>query len=316
MTRLQKLASLYLSIFGEEPTASKLHDYANMNESIPLEVLSSLMISNSGNSAEYSSMNNSTYLLSMFKSVFNLSTEEINQIRSTDEGAAGFQYWVNELDNNPYITKSTLPIALINGTSDTSALESNVANIISNYNYNYSSSTSIAFSVGNMDSSANYNDSKPLEDIPFTEISFSFDSEVVTLDLDVDDVNTYDDFWDALVSAANTDDNINFYIAMLLGDVSLSRSEGTHPFFSLDGELRYADGYYIFSEEHTISASNTIFWTASAPLTPDNSFLTYVSENSLSAYGREVLDIDTSYDDTILLGINNTLEHLDTTDLL
>jgi hypothetical protein len=311
MTRLEKLASWYLSIFGEEPSASKLHEYAGMNDFIPLEVISSLMVSDSGKLDNFNSMDSSLYVMEMFQSVFNLSTEQMNQIISTNEGLEGFQYWVNELENNPFVTLSTLPIALINGTADTSSLEESTTSIIDNYNlyYNIETEDSLILSVSNEATSSNYDSSKPLDDIPYTDVSFLFDSQLVNLELDLSTVDDYDDMWNAIVDAAYNDDNFYFALAMVLGSVTLTREEDAQTIYSLDGEARSVDQYIFSSSEHDLTISSSNGWNINSGAS-ELSFNGSLEVASPSYLGRTISDIESDNNSATLMGIDESTDAL------
>jgi hypothetical protein len=120
-TRIKQLATLYVSIFEETPTNEQLHQYVSFNDSIALEVISSMMMMNSPQYSYYNSLDSENLVKSMFQKIFGYSDSQMNTLIQEQEFAAqnggvnGFQYWVNEIENNPYVNEQTLPIALLNG---------------------------------------------------------------------------------------------------------------------------------------------------------------------------------------------------------
>ncbi|XOB61321.1 beta strand repeat-containing protein [Campylobacterota bacterium DY0563] len=135
MTRLEKIASLYTAVIGSTPTAEQLNAYAGLDENISLEVISAQIMSDSPLSAGYDAMTPELLVQSMFQTVFDLTTEEITALKETEAGAAGFQYWVDEINNNPYVTADTIAIALINGAGEDAQAElaADVAGIVAAY---------------------------------------------------------------------------------------------------------------------------------------------------------------------------------------
>jgi hypothetical protein len=145
MTRLEKIASLYIAITGDgSPTAAELDTYASMDENISLEAISSAIMAASPLQAGYAGLSNESLVKSLFQAIFNLTTEEIDALEATEEGAAGFAYWVNEVENNPEVNLSTLAIALINGADEAGqagiAAQQDVVDLVAAYE-DYAGST-------------------------------------------------------------------------------------------------------------------------------------------------------------------------------
>ncbi|XOB61310.1 M10 family metallopeptidase [Campylobacterota bacterium DY0563] len=148
MTRNEKIAVLYVTIFGTTPNEEELKQYTSFNDNISLEVISATMMHNSEYLDTYKSLETDDFVKTMFQSIFGFTDDEMQSIIEEQErnelngGINGFDYWVNEIENNPYITEDTLPIAIINGTSldDEQSLLSQVEDILypqSYTNYTY-----------------------------------------------------------------------------------------------------------------------------------------------------------------------------------
>jgi hypothetical protein len=151
MTRLEKIASLYIAITGDgSPTAAELDTYASMDENISLEAISSAIMAASPLQAGYAGLSNESLVKSLFQAIFNLTTEEIDALEATEAGAAGFAYWVNEVENNPEVNLSTLAIALINGADEAGqagiAAQQDVVDLVAAYE-DYAGSTETPGSI-------------------------------------------------------------------------------------------------------------------------------------------------------------------------
>jgi len=139
MTRLETITTLYLSIFGTNPNSSDLDVYTALNDTVPLETIASTMLKQPSALALPSS--SEAFVKASFQTLFDYTSQEIETIIeeqaaiATSGGTDGFQYWVNELDDNPMITKETLYVALINGSSteDQAILTAKVADIVFEY---------------------------------------------------------------------------------------------------------------------------------------------------------------------------------------
>lgn len=139
MTRIETLVTLYTSIFGKDPDSSQLDEYTSLNENIPLETIAATMLQQPFALALPSS--SEAFVKASFQTLFNYTSLEMEAIIQEQEAIAaeggidGFEYWVNELDNNPMITKETLYVALINGsnTEYENILISKAEDIVSQY---------------------------------------------------------------------------------------------------------------------------------------------------------------------------------------
>jgi len=139
MTRLETIATLYSSIFGKNPDYTQLDEYASFNENVPLETLAATMLSQPSTLELPSTAE--AFVKASFQTLYSYTTQQMNTIIqeqadiASQGGTDGFQYWVNELNSNPMITKETLYVALINGSDADSLaiLTSKVEDIVSQY---------------------------------------------------------------------------------------------------------------------------------------------------------------------------------------
>jgi hypothetical protein len=134
-------------------------------------------------------------------------------------------------------------------------------------------SNSITLTVGNQVEVADFNAAAPLENLPYTDVSFLVDGQTVTLDLaanGVADVSTYADMW-VVVQAAFAQAKASAAYADLLANVTLSLSTGTDTFFSRDGVARSADEYVLSISGGAITTA-VIGWTADDGLPSNNAF--------------------------------------------
>ncbi|PIF04232.1 MAG: hypothetical protein CSA86_02620 [Arcobacter sp.] len=149
MTRIEKIASLYTAVTGDaNPTAEELNEYAGLNPSVSLEAISATLTSQSP--IAFDAMPSSNLIDYMFINLFGYTQVEIDALRATEEGAAGFAYWVNELDNNPAINVNTIAIALLNGAEAAGAGDeeraiNKSADLVAAYNEEYGSEVGSEF---------------------------------------------------------------------------------------------------------------------------------------------------------------------------
>jgi hypothetical protein len=139
MTRIEKIASLYSALTGDADVSSaELHQYAGLSESVTLESISATLTS--GSVLNFSAMPVNDMLNYMFINLFGYTQAEVDALRATEAGAAGFQYWVDELANNPeMINVNTIAIALLNGAgaADDAAAATKVASVVTTYEADY-----------------------------------------------------------------------------------------------------------------------------------------------------------------------------------
>jgi hypothetical protein len=187
MTRLEKIAALYVSIYRDIPTNEQLDQYVQFNEFISLEVISSTMMNDSLYKNSYIQMPTEDLVKVMFQEIFDLTNEQMQVIINEQEqiaqngGISGFQYWVNEIENNPFVTINTLPIAIINGTSqdDEASILNQIEEILNAYMFSQSyENTGLgdlanfsSLGVSSLDSSSYWDDST-------TALTFSFNEYI------------------------------------------------------------------------------------------------------------------------------------------
>ncbi len=153
--RIKQLAALYVSIFEETPTSEQLHQYVSFNDSIALEVISSTMMMNSPQYSYYNSLDSENLVKSMFQKIFGYSDSQMNTLIQEQEvlaqngGVNGFQYWVNEIENNPYITEYTLPIALLNGGGTDGLNQACAVTSVTSAINNYSNAFGLDINISN-----------------------------------------------------------------------------------------------------------------------------------------------------------------------
>lgn len=146
--RIKDVAALYVTIFKKTPTISDLDMYLNLNQNIKLEVISSMMMATSPLKSTLLSQDLTTIVKEVFQSIFGYTDGQMNtiiaqqQANALNGGVDGFQYWVNELQNNSdMINVNTLAIALLNGADATSYARavnlSEVKSTINNYAKEY-----------------------------------------------------------------------------------------------------------------------------------------------------------------------------------
>jgi hypothetical protein len=203
MTRIESIKALYKFFFGEIPSISQLERYTNFPDYIKLELINSLIISDSN--YQFSSLSTTQLVKDFFKSLFNYTDDEMNNIIQEQEsialngGVDGFSYWVNELENNSkMINMNTLAIALLNGASQTDQervkdyldvtnfqLE-DIFNYYSNINLQYTQVATVdTYGVDTLLSGSYWNDRDTLtysfnETIPSYYYNDEFGTELIT----------------------------------------------------------------------------------------------------------------------------------------
>lgn len=139
MTRTEKILLLFKSTFGKEPSYTELYTFDSLVDTIPLETISATFTNTLG--ALYLPSDSASLVKAAFQTLFGYSNEEMNTIILEQAkigfqgGVDGFQYWVKEFDNNPFISRDTIYIALLNGTDEETlnSLSSNNASYINSY---------------------------------------------------------------------------------------------------------------------------------------------------------------------------------------
>ena len=146
--RIKDVAALYVTIFKKTPTISDLDMYLNLSSSIKIETISSMMMATSPLKSTLLSQDLTTIVKEVFQSIFGYTDGQMNtiiaqqQANALNGGTDGFQYWVNELQNNAdMINVNTLAIALLNGADATTYARavnlSEVKSTINNYAKEY-----------------------------------------------------------------------------------------------------------------------------------------------------------------------------------
>lgn len=115
MTRIEKIISLYTALTGDATvTPVEVNKYAGLSESVSLEAISATITGDSP--INFAKMPVNDLLNYLFVNLFGKTQAEVDALRATTEGAAGFQYWADEIANNPQVINlNTLAIALLNG---------------------------------------------------------------------------------------------------------------------------------------------------------------------------------------------------------
>jgi hypothetical protein len=115
MTRIEKVISLYTALTGDATvTAVEVNKYAGLSESVSLEAISATITADSP--INFGAMPVNDLLNYLFVNLFGKTQAEVDALRATTDGAAGFQYWADEIANNPQVINlNTLAIALLNG---------------------------------------------------------------------------------------------------------------------------------------------------------------------------------------------------------
>lgn len=138
---------------------------------------------------------------------------------------------------------------------------------------------SITLSVSNQVEATDFDAAKPLDNIPYTDVTFLVNGSAVKLNLDLTNVETYDQMWTAIQNAFNLA-KAGAY-SSLLANVTITRSEGTDDFTSKDGINRVADEYVLNIENGTITPAVT-GWNAAGGLPSTNAFGANVSQGDSS----------------------------------
>lgn len=139
MTRTEKILTLFISTFGREPSYTELYNFDSLNTSVPLETISATFTNTMG--ALYLPSSSDSLVKAAFQTLFGYSNEEMNTIIleqakiGLQGGIDGFQYWVKELEENPFISRDTIYIALLNGTDQGTLdlLSTNLQTYMNNY---------------------------------------------------------------------------------------------------------------------------------------------------------------------------------------
>jgi hypothetical protein len=119
MTRIESIIALLKANTGASTVApTTVATYANLAETITLETISSGIMATSPLKGAFDGLPTADLLDQMFISLFGYTQAEMDALKATEAGAAGYQYWINELANNSdMINVNTLAIALLNGAA-------------------------------------------------------------------------------------------------------------------------------------------------------------------------------------------------------
>lgn len=117
MTRIESIISLLKANTGAKTiSVTDVATYANYADSITLETISAGIMATSPLKAAFAGLPTADLLDQMFISLFGYTQAQVDELRATEAGAAGFQYWADEIANNSdMININTLAIALLNG---------------------------------------------------------------------------------------------------------------------------------------------------------------------------------------------------------
>lgn len=136
------------------------------------------------------------------------------------------------------------------------------------------STTALSLSIYNPLSSARgFVQATPLLNIPYDQLTIKVDGQEITIQLNLTNVTTYDQLYEALVKGFA--DAIPAHPELASGRVERI-VDGLH-FFSTDGEPRTADQFVLTLDGHTLSTA-TIGWGASRGLPSDNAFAASVEQ--------------------------------------
>lgn len=130
MNRIESIISLLKANTGKPVNNADVAKYAAFNEAVTLETISAMIMLESPLKPALEIMPLEDVVYQMFKSVFGYTETQLDAIKATEAGKAGFQYWVDELKNNgDVVNVNTLAIALLNGAAeaDVEKAEANVA---------------------------------------------------------------------------------------------------------------------------------------------------------------------------------------------
>lgn len=119
MERIESIIALLKANTGVANAAPETVDtYAKLSSSITLETISSMIMADSALKPAFEGLPKADLLDQMFITLFGYTADELNALKATEAGAAGYEYWINELNNNPnMINVNTLAIALLNGAA-------------------------------------------------------------------------------------------------------------------------------------------------------------------------------------------------------
>lgn len=119
MERIESIIALLKANTGVANAAPETVDtYAKLSSSITLETISSMIMADSALKPAFEGLPKADVLDQMFISLFGYTQAELDALKATEAGAAGYEYWINELNNNPnMINVNTLAIALLNGAA-------------------------------------------------------------------------------------------------------------------------------------------------------------------------------------------------------
>lgn len=137
----------------------------------------------------------------------------------------------------------------------------------------------IQLTVGNQIETQFFDDDAPLKDLPYTAVQFVVNGVDVALPLDLTQVDTYDELWDAFNEAFDAAKDAGDFDGALDG-VTVSRIEDGNTFFSRDGQLRSADVIQLSAEAGTIAPHPTLGWLADSGLPSDNAFSARVTQGA------------------------------------
>lgn len=128
---------------------------------------------------------------------------------------------------------------------------------------------SLTLTVGNqLENAKGFDAAKPLDNIPYTSVTFQLNGTAKVIPLDLTSVDTYDQMWTALETAFNTAKAAD---ASLSG-LTLTRQVNGNTFFSKDGLVRNADTYVLAVTEGELSVPTGEGWKASGSLPSNNAF--------------------------------------------
>lgn len=119
--------------------------------------------------------------------------------------------------------------------------------------------------------SKGFNAATPLENVPYDQFSFVLNGQIVTVDLDLSEVLTYDDLADALELAFAA-----------YPEITLTRVENGANFVARDGQARASDLFYLSVESGSITPA-AIGWNATGGLPSDNAFSAIVEQGDPSS---------------------------------
>lgn len=140
-------------------------------------------------------------------------------------------------------------------------------------------SNAIQLTVGNQIETQFFDPDAPLKDLPYTAVQFVVNGVDVALELDLTQVDTYDELYDAFTDAFDAAKAAGEF-SDDLADVTVSRIEDGNTFFSRDGQLRKADVIQLTAEAGTITPHPSLGWLADSGLPSDNAFSARVTQGA------------------------------------